>query len=169
MKFNEIQLSPKIVRLILNLFPPLLFNRISIQSIKNDFMEVKVRIRHSIINKNFHRTIFGGTIFSAIDPYFPIMYWQIFSRKKLPIEVWIKKAEISYKNPAETDLHLKFILIEEDIKKALKGLQKDGRYQVWHVVEAFDENGMICAEAKVLVYIRNYKNLNLNTSKITIQ
>ena len=48
-------------------------------------------------------------------------------------------------------------------------MQKDGRYQVWHEVEAFDENGMICAEAKGLVYIRNYKNLNLNTSKITIQ
>ena len=80
-------------------------------------MEVKVRIRHSIINKNFHRTIFGGTIFSAIDPYFPIMYWQIFSHKKLPIEVWIKKAEISYKNPAETDLHLIFILKKKTLKK----------------------------------------------------
>ena len=107
MKLNEIQLSPKIVRLILNLFPPLLFNRISIQNIKKDFMEVKVRIRHSIINKNFHRTIFEYN-FYAIDPYFPIMYWQIFSRKKLPISV-DKKAEISYKNPAETDLHLKHI------------------------------------------------------------
>ena len=157
MKLNEIQLSPKMVRLILNLFPPLLFNRISIQRIKKDFMEIKVRIRYSIINKNFHQTIFGGSIFSAIDPYFPIMYWQIFSRKKLPIEVWIKKAEISYKNPAETDLYLKFNLKEEDIKKALTGLGKDGRFQVWHEVEAVDENGMICAEAKVLVYIKNYK------------
>ena len=155
MKLNEIQLSPKIVRLILNLFPPLLFNRISIQSIKKDFMEIKVRIRHSITNKNFHRTIFGGTIFSAIDPYFPIIYWQVFSRKKLPIEVWIKRAEISYINPAETNLYLIFTLKEEDIQKALKGLQEDGRFQVWHEVEAVDENGIICAEAKVLVYIRN--------------
>ena len=163
MKLNEIQLSPKIVRLILNLFPPLLFNRISIQSIKKNFLEIKVRIRYSILNKNFHKTIFGGTIFSAIDPYFPIMYWQIFSRKKVPIEVWIKRADIIYKNPAETDLFLIFILKEEDIQKALNGLQKDGRFQVWHEVEAVDENGKICAEAKVLVYLRNHRDLNLNT------
>ena len=124
MKLNEIQLSPKIVRLILNLFPPLLFNRISIQSIKKDFMEIKVRIRHSIINKNFHRTIFGGTIFSAIDPYFPIMYWQIFSRKKLPIEVWIKSAEISYINPAETDLYLDIYFKRRRYSKSTKRIAK---------------------------------------------
>ena len=78
------------------------------------------------------------------------------------MEVWLKSAAINYKHPAKTDLSLVFILNEEDIQTALKGLQKDGRFQVWHAVEAIDENGIICAEAKVLVYLRNYKNLNLN-------
>ena len=96
-------------------------------------MEVKVRIRHSIINKNFHRTIFGGTIFSAIDPYFPInVLANFFSKKITDRSLDKKKAEIKYKNPAENRPNLKFILKEEDIKKALKGLQKDGRFQVWH-------------------------------------
>ena len=162
MKLNEIQLSPKMVRLILNLFPPLLFNRISIQSMSENFMEIKVRVRHSWMNKNFQRTIFGGTIFSAIDPYFPSMYWHVFSRKKIPIEVWLKSAEINYKHPAKTDLSLVFTLKEEDIQTALKGLKKDGRFEVWHAVEAVDKNGTICAEAKVLVYLKNYKNLNIN-------
>ena len=162
MKLSEIQLSRRGIRWALNLFPPLLFNRISIQSITEDFMEIKVRIRHSWMNKNFHRTIFGGSIFSAADPYFPTMYWHVFSRKKIPIEVWLKSAEINYKHPAKTDLSLVFKLKEEDIQTALKVLQKDGRFQVWHSIEAVDEDGIICAEAKVLVYLRNYKNLNLN-------
>ena len=146
----------------LNLFPPLLFNRIFIQSINRDFKEIIVCVRHSWMNKNFQRTIFGGTIFSAIDPYFPTMYWHIFSRRKLPIEVWIKSAEIKYIYPAKTDLTLIFKLKEEDIQIAMKGLQKDGRFQVWHSVEAVDKYGVICAEAKVLIYLRNYKKLNLN-------
>lgn len=79
------------------------------------------------------------------------------------MEVWLKSAEISFKNPAETDLYLIFTLKEKDIHNALKGLEKDGRFQVWHEVEAVDENGKICAEAKVLVYLRNHKDLNLNT------
>ena len=164
MKLNEIQLSRRGIRYALNLFPPLLFNRISIKSISENFMEIKVRVRFSWMNKNFQQTIFGGTIFSAVDPYFPTMYWHIFSRKKLPMEVWVKSAEINYKSPADSDLFLMFKLNEKDIQAALNGLQKDGKFEVWHNVEAVNSDNIICAEAKVLVYIRNYKNLNLNKS-----
>ena len=161
MKLNEIQLSRKGIRFALNLFPPLFFNRISIKSISEDFMQIKVRISFSWMNKNFQRTIFGGTIFSAVDPYFPTMYWHIFSRKNIPIEVWVKSAKINYKSPADSDLSLVFKLKEKDIQSALNGLQKDGKFEVWHNVEAINSNNIICAEAKILVYIRKYKNLNL--------
>lgn len=78
------------------------------------------------------------------------------------MEVWLKSAEIRYKRPAKSDLHLHFKLQEEDIQKAMERLQKDGKYEVWHTVEAIDKDGTICAEAKALVYLRNHKNLNLN-------
>ena len=157
MKLNEIQFSRRGIRWILNLFPPLLFNRIFIQSINDDFTEIIVCVRHSWMNKNFQRTIFGGTIFSAIDPYFPTMYWHIISRRKLRVEVWLKSAEINYKNPAKTDLTLNFNLYEEDIQLALKGLKKEGKFQVWHSVEAVDKDGIVCAEGRLLIYLRNYK------------
>lgn len=162
MKMNEIQLSRRGIKWLLNIFPPLFFNRISIRRISEDFMEIQVRLRHSWMNKNFQKTIFGGTIFSAVDPYFPTMYWHVFARKKIPMEVWLKSAEIKYKRPATSDLHLYFKLEEKDIQEAIKGLQKDGKYEVWHNVDAIDKNGTVCAEAKVLVYLRNYKKLNLN-------
>ena len=78
------------------------------------------------------------------------------------MEVWVKSAEINYKSPADSDLSLVFKLKEEDIQKALNGLQKEGKFEVWHTVEAINRDNIICAEAKVLVYIKNYKNLNLN-------
>lgn len=162
MKLSEIQLSRNGLKYFLNLFPPLFFNRIAIQEISEDFMHMRVRVRHSWMNKNFHRTIFGGTIFSAVDPYFPTLYWHVFSRKGLPMEVWLKSAEIHYRRPANSDLELNFQLTEADIQAAIKGLQKNGKHEVWHSVQAIDENGTICAESKVLVYLRNYKNLNLN-------
>ena len=68
MKLNEINFERTTIKWILNLFPPLLFNRISIKSISEDFKQVHVQIRYSWMNKNFNRTIFGGTISSAIDP-----------------------------------------------------------------------------------------------------
>lgn len=162
MKLSEIQLGRRGLKYFLNIFPPLFFNRISIQEISEDFMQLSVRVRHSWTNKNFHRTIFGGTIFSAVDPYFPTLYWHVFSRKGLPMEVWLKSAEIQFKRPATSDLKLNFKLTETDIQNAIKGLQKNGKYEVWHSVQAIDKQGTICAEAKALVYLRNYKNLNLN-------
>ena len=161
-KLDEIQFSRRGIRWALNLFPPLFFNRISIMYISDDFKELKVRIRHSWMNKNFNRTIFGGSIFSAVDPYFPTMYWHIFSRLKLPMEVWLKSAYINYKRPAKTDLLLHFQLKEEDITKAKEGLKNQGKYECCHQVKAIDKYGTICAEARVLVFLRNYKKLNIN-------
>jgi hypothetical protein len=114
------------------------------------------------MNKNFNRSIFGGTIFSAIDPYYPTLYWHVFSRKKMPMEIWLKSAEIRYRRPATSDLSLNFQITDKDISEAIEGLKKEGKFEVWHEVHAIDEAGTICAEAKVLVYLRNYKNLNLN-------
>ena len=161
-KIDEIKFSHIRIRWALNLFPPLFFNRISIIYISDDFKELKVRLRHSFMNKNFHRAIFGGSIFSAVDPYFPTMYWHIFSRLKLPVEVWLKSAFINYKRPAKTDLNLHFQLKEEDINKAKEGLKSKGKYECWHEVKAIDEYGTICAEAKVLVFLSNYKKFNIN-------
>ena len=42
---------------------------------------MKVVLRRALFNMNFHKTIFGGSIFSACDPYFPTMYYHIFANK----------------------------------------------------------------------------------------
>lgn len=163
MKLSEINFGRTTIKWILNLFPPLLFNRISIKSISEDFKQVHVQIRYSWMNKNFNRTIFGGTISSAIDPYLPTMYWHIFSRKKLPMEVWSKSIEVNFIKPAITDLDLFFSISNEDVDNAMKGLQKDNIYEHWHYVNVIDQNENICAEAKVLVFLRNYKDLKIKS------
>ena len=114
------------------------------------------------MNKNFNRAIFGGTIASAIDPYLPIMYWHIFSREKLPIEVWSKSIEIKFVKPAVTDLDLFFSISNEDINNAMKDLKKYNKYENWHYINVTDKNENICVEAKVLVFLKNYKNLKIN-------
>ena len=75
--------TPKsIIKIVLNIFPPLLFNRIVLKEISDDFMTMRVLLKRSIFNMNFQKTIFGGSIFSACDPYFPTMYYHIFKKKK---------------------------------------------------------------------------------------
>ena len=99
-------------------FSPLLFNRIYLNSFSSDYREMNVVLKKSIFNINYYKSIFGGSIFSACDPYFPIMYYYIFKNKKL--KVWVKKAEINYLKPAESSLRLNFKIKESQVKKNRK-------------------------------------------------
>ena len=148
-------LRRKTLQFILNIFPPLFFNRIILKKVSEDYTYMKVKIRRSILNINFHKTIFGGTIFSAFDPYFPIMYYNIFEQKNRKLEIWLKSANIKYKRPATTHLFLEFKISEDDIQTAESELDINGKYEKWHKVEAINKKGVICAEAEILVYLRD--------------
>ncbi len=148
-----------LLKTVLNLFPPLLFNRIVLKEINKDFTEMKVVVRRSLSNINFHKTIFGGSIFSACDPYFPTMYYHIFKRKNRNLIIWIKSAEIQYLKPADTSLKLQFEIMHTDIKTVEEELKEREKTEIWHTVEAKNKKGIVCARAKILVYLREEKKI----------
>ena len=151
------QIQKYAIQFVLNIFPPLLFNRIVLKEISDDFMQMRVVIRRALFNINFHKTIFGGTIFSACDPYFPTMYYHIFAKKNRKLIIWLKSAEIQYLRPADTSLKLHFKITKEDVALAEKELDEKGKFEIWHTVEAISKKGVICARAKMLVYLRDDK------------
>ena len=154
--------SSKLLKIVMNFFPPLLINRVKIEKVDDKFMNLQVGVKYSWLNKNLQNSIFGGTIFSAIDPYFAVMYWQIFNSRGIPMEVWIKKVEIRYRTAATSDLKISFKLTENDVNNAIQELKKEGKYEIWHEVKAYNTEQEICTEARVLVHIKNTKSHNLN-------
>ena len=104
---------------------------------------------------NFHKTIFGGSIFSACDPYFPTMYYHIFANKNRKLIIWLKSAEIQYLRPADSTLKLHFEITESDVEKVEKTLDEIGKTEIWHTVEAINKKGVVCAKASMLVYLRD--------------
>jgi hypothetical protein len=149
------QIPRFVIKFVLNIFPPLLFNRIVLKEISDDFLEMKVVLRRSLFNINFHKTIFGGSIFSACDPYFPTMYYHIFANKKRKLIIWLKSAEIQYLKPADSTLKLYFKITKEDIHLAENTLNEKGKFEIWHTVEAINKKGVVCARAKMQVYLRD--------------
>ncbi len=151
------QVPKFLLKTVLNLFPPLLFNRIVLKEVSDDFLEMRVVLRRALFNINFHKTIFGGSIFSACDPYFPTMYYHIFANKGRKLIIWLKSAEIQYLKPADSSLKLHFKITEEDILLAEKTLDKKSKFEIWHTVEAINKKGIVCARAKMQVYLRDDK------------
>ena len=124
-----------------------------LKSISSDFKEINVILKKSIFNINYYKSIYGGSIFSACDPYFPIMYYHIFKNRKLI--VWVKSAEINYIKPAYSSLKLNFKIQDSQIKEIEQGLLKDGKHEIINEVKAISLENVICAEAKITVYLRD--------------
>ena len=154
--YSSIMQTPKfVIKFVLNIFPPLLFNRIVLKEISDDFLEMKVVVKKTIFNVNFHKTIFGGSIFSASDPYFPTMYYHIFTKKRRKLIIWLKSAEIQYLKPADSNLRLNFKITQENIELAEKTLNEKGKFEIWHTVKALNKEGVVCAKARMQVYLRD--------------
>lgn len=148
------KITPKNAKWLLNFYPPFFFNRIRIKSISEDFTDVKVIIKKSFWNKNMAGTIFGGTLFSAADPFIAVMYWQIFSiRFNQKIIVWLKSAEIQYKIPSNSDMSLHFKIDEEEILLAKKDLDEKARHVSTYHVDLINTSGEICAVVKLKSYL----------------
>lgn len=141
------------LKLSLNIFPPLFFNRILLKHISSDYREINVILKKSIFNINYYKSIYGGSIFSACDPYFPIMYYHIFKNRKLI--VWVKSAEINYIKPAYSSLKLNFKIQDSQIKEIEQALFKNGKHEIINEVKAINLENVICAEAKITVYLRD--------------
>ena len=91
-----------------------------------------------------------------MDPYYAVMYWQIFSTKGIPMK-FDKKVEISFRKVATSNLEITFSLTEYDIENAITSLMSEGKYEVWHDINAIDENKEHALKPLILVQIRNKK------------
>ena len=79
-----------------------------------------------------------------------------------PVIVWLKSAEIDYLKPADTTLRLHFKISKKDVELAERKLNTNGKFEVWHIVEAVNKKGIICVRARMQIYLRcNKKNKNL--------
>ena len=54
-------------------------------------------------------------------------------------------------------MFLEFKISEDDIQTAESELDSKGKYETWHKVEAINKKGIVCAEAEMLVYLRDNK------------
>ncbi len=147
--------SEKMLKWAMRFYPPLFFQRIWVIKFDKGFTGVHVKISKSFLNVNYNRTIFGGTIFSASDPFFALLFDQILQRRGLKCRVWLRSAEIRYLKPGATNLYFTISLSEEQIKEAEIILLTEGKFVKAYPMNIFSSEGLLCATVINEVYIRN--------------
>lgn len=147
--------SENMLKWAMRFYPPLFFQRIWVIKFDKGFTGVHVKISKSFLNVNYNRTIFGGTIFSASDPFFALLFDQILQRRGLKCRVWLRSAEIRYLKPGATNLYFTISLSEEQIKEAETILLTEGKFVKAYPMNIFSSKGLLCATVINEVYIRN--------------
>jgi hypothetical protein len=147
--------SANTLKWVMRFYPPLFFQRIWVKNFSPDFRSVEVKINKSILNTNYNKSIFGGTIFSATDPFYALLFDQIFRKKGFKTRVWLKSAQIQYLKPGNSDLYFKIILTEDEVDEAEQILKANGKFIKSFPIDVFNKDGLLCAHIENEVYVRN--------------
>lgn len=140
-----------ILRHIINLWPPLFFNSISVTRINENFREVDVALKLRWYNRNNVRTQFGGNLFAMTDPWYMLMLMENLGREYY---VWDKKASIDFISPGRTHVMAKFILTEEKIAEIRAATANGEKYLPDFVVDIYSTEQVLVARVHRTVYIK---------------
>lgn len=90
-----------------------------VQYVSDDMKTIRIKIPISYKNKNYIGSIFGGSLFSAVDPIPMIQLMSIFKEEYI---VWDKSAQIRFKRPARETLYASFEFTDEEIEDIRKNV-----------------------------------------------
>ena len=153
-RYHSPDLQPKELRRMLNLWFPFLVNRIQIISITEDFHEMQVRLKHSFWNRNPNKSVWGGSITSALDPFFPIMLKQILLKRGIITDFYSKAVNVQFIKMVKSNVMFQFSISKEEVAATEKELKENGKYADWHSVDGIDSEGKICVNGQVQVYLK---------------
>jgi acyl-coenzyme A thioesterase PaaI-like protein len=154
MPHQPILWSPRKLRRMLNFYPPLFFQRIKVLEVDNDFRRARVRLKRSLLTRNLNGSAFGGSIYAAADPWFPLLYWQALAQQGYAVQGWLKAGSADYKKPACSDLHFEFRLQEDHLAQAKADFAAKGKSVLVDRVDAMDQTGDVCATIECVSYLR---------------
>jgi hypothetical protein len=116
-----------------------------------DWREVHVKLPLNWRTRNYVGTIFGGSLYGAVDPHYMIMLIKILGPDYV---VWDKAATIRFKKPGRGTLYARFVVPEEEIQTIRRLLETEPSVDRIYRVDLVDEAGVVHAEVEKTIYIR---------------
>lgn len=134
-----------------NLFPAFRGTGARVTYMSGDWREVHVKLPLNWRTRNYVGTIFGGSLYGAVDPHYMIMLIKILGPDYV---VWDKAATIRFKKPGRGTLHARFVIPEEEIQTIRRRLETEPSVDRIYRVDLVDEAGVAHAEVEKTIYIR---------------
>lgn len=134
-----------------NLFPAYWCTGARITYLADDFREVHVELPLTLRTRNYVGTIFGGSMYGAVDPVYMLM---LIRNLGSGFEVWDKAARIRFLRPGRETLHATFRLEEEELREIRETLERVPKVDRTYHVQLVDGDGTPHAEVEKVVHVR---------------
>lgn len=120
-------------------------------AVSEDLLQVRIKLPLSYKNRNYVNSIFGGSMFSAVDP---IPMVQLMNLLDSNYVVWDKSAEIFFKRPAKEHLFADFSYSVNEIEDIKQKVAQDQETEIIKTTQLTNKNGsVVFCEVKKRIYI----------------
>ena len=130
-------------------------------AVSKDLMKIEIRLPLTYKNVNYMNSMFGGSMFAAVDP---IPMFQLVSILGKEYVVWDKSAEIYFKRPAKENLFATFEFSNEEVEEIKSRVKSEKEISISKSTILTNKIGdTVYCEVKKTIYIADkmfYKQKN---------
>ena len=120
-----------------------------------DLSHIVIRIPLNWKNKNYVGTIFGGSMFSAVDP---IPMVQLINLLDENYVVWDKSAQIKFKRPAREALFADFIFTPDEVESIKQKIRESNEIEIVKKTTLTSKNKeVVYCEVDKTIYVADKK------------
>lgn len=144
-------LRTRLARWTFNRFPAFRGTGGQITYIAGDWSEVRLRVPLNRRTRNYVGTIFGGSMYGAVDPIYMVMLIQLLGPGYV---VWDKSATIRFRRPGRETLFAIFRIPPEEVMSLRAEVDRSGKLEREFAVDLVSASGEVHASCQKLVSIR---------------
>jgi len=142
------------LRWLFNLLPAYRGTGGRVTYIASDFREVRVKLSLSWRTRNYVGTIYGGSLYGAVDGVYMVMLIRILGPDYI---VWDKAATIRFRKPGRSTLTARFLVTDEEIETIQRLTAESTSIDRVYTIDLVDREGTVHATVEKTIYIRKKK------------
>ena len=143
-------ISAGLARFLMNAAPCIRSSGGRVTALSRNFRRLQIRLKLTWLTRNLVGTIYGGSMYSAIDPFYMLMLMRILGREYV---VWDKACTIRFKRPARETLFADFHIDDRMLTEVRETVERDGEGTFTWPVALHASTGTVYAEFDKVLYV----------------
>lgn len=141
----------RVRRWVYNLHPAYRGTGGRITYIADDWTELRIRLPLNWRTRNVLGTIFGGSLYASIDPFYVIL---LMRQLGPDFVVWDKAATIRFRRPGRGTLTATFVMPPAEVEAIRAEVTASGRAERVYTVELVDAGGEVYVTCEKTLSVR---------------